>query len=175
VEKLFGAGRLLTPLKELRQPGQFAAEETVTLSGPNGRLEKVRVLGPTRALTQVEISGTDQFALGIQAPVRESGSVEGSAGILLQGPAGEITLREGVLRALRHIHMAPADADRIGVKNGARVSVRLVGDRATIAEGVVVRVSPTASMEMHIDTDEANAAGVPAESIGQILIPMMRV
>ena len=175
VEKLFGAGRLLTPLKELRQPGQFAAEETVTLSGPNGRLEKVRVLGPTRARTQVEISGTDQFALGIQAPVRESGSLEGSAGILMQGPAGEITLREGVMRALRHIHMAPADADRIGVKNGARVSVRLVGDRATIAEGVVVRVSPMASLEMHIDTDEANAAGVPAESIGQILIPMMRV
>jgi putative phosphotransacetylase len=175
VEKLFGAGTVLTPLKELGQPGQFAAEETVTLSGPNGRLEKVRVLGPVRAQTQVEISGTDQFSLGIQAPVRESGSLQGSAGILLQGPAGELALPEGVIRALRHIHMLPADADRLGVRNGARVSVRLVGDRATIAEGVVVRVSPAAALEMHIDTDEANAAGVPSESIGQILIPMMRV
>jgi putative phosphotransacetylase len=175
VEKLFGAGRFLTPLKELRQPGEFAAEETVTLTGPNGRLEKVRVLGPARAQTQVEISGTDQFALGIQAPVRESGSLEGSAAVLMQGAVGELMLHQGVVRSLRHIHMPPAEADRIGVKNGARVSVRLVGDRATIAEGVVVRVSPTAALEMHIDTDEANAAGVPAESIGQILIPMMKV
>jgi putative phosphotransacetylase len=175
VETLFGAGKVLTPLKELRQPGQFAAEETVTLSGPNGKLEKVRVLGPVRTRTQVEISGTDQFALGIQAPVRESGNLEGSTGILLRGPAGELSLTEGVMRALRHIHMLPAEADRLGVKNGARVSVRLVGDRATIAEGVVVRVSSPAALEMHIDTDEANAAGVPSESVGQILIPMMRV
>jgi putative phosphotransacetylase len=175
VERLFGAGHTLVPLKQLRQPGQFAAEETVTLAGPNGRLEKVRVLGPVRAQTQVEISGTDQFAIGIQAPVRESGALEGTAGILLQGPAGEMTLETGVMRALRHIHMLPEDADRIGVKNGARVSVRLVGDRATVAEGVVVRVSGTAALEMHIDTDEANAAGVPAESVGQILIPMMQV
>jgi putative phosphotransacetylase len=175
VEKLFGPGRPLTRLKDLFQPGQFAAEETVTLVGPKGKIDKVRVLGPVRAQTQVEISGTDQFALGIQAPVRESGRLEGSTGILLQGPAGEIALREGVVRALRHIHMPPAEADRIGVKNGAHISVRLVGDRTTIAEGVVVRVNPDAALEMHIDTDEANAAGVPAESTGQILIPMMAV
>jgi putative phosphotransacetylase len=173
--KLFGPGASLTWLKDLHQPGQFAAKETVTLIGPKGRIEKVRVLGPVRDTTQVEISGTDQFALGIQAPVRESGSLEGTPGIVIQGPAGEITLNEGVVRALRHIHMLPADADRIGVKNGAHVSVRLMGDRTTIVEGVLVRVSPNAALEMHIDTDEANAAGVPAESTGQVLIPMMTV
>jgi putative phosphotransacetylase len=175
VERLFGTGHLLTPLRELLQPGQFAAEEAVTLVGPHGTLQGVRVLGPMRPRVQVEISGTDQFALGIQAPVRESGSIEGSVGIVLKGPAGEMTLEEGVMRALRHIHMTTGDADSIGVKNGARVSVRLVGDRATIAEGVLVRVSDSAALEMHIDTDEANAAGVPAQSTGQILIPQLTV
>jgi putative phosphotransacetylase len=123
----------------------------------------------------VEISGTDQFSLGVQAPVRESGRLEGTPGLLLRGPAGEFEITEGVIRDLRHIHMSERDADRIGVRNGAHVSVRLVGDRATIAEGVLVRVSADAALEMHIDSDEANAAGVAAESIGQILIPMMAV
>jgi putative phosphotransacetylase len=173
--RLFGHGAALTKLKDLFQPGQYAANETVTLVGPKGSIEKVRILGPVREQTQVEISGTDQFTLGVQAPVRESGKIEDSPGIVLKGPAGEITIAHGVIRALRHIHMIPADADRIGVKNGAHVSVRLMGDRATIAEGVVVRVSPTYALEMHIDTDEANAAGVPAESTGQMLIPMMAV
>jgi putative phosphotransacetylase len=175
MERLFGHGAALTKLKDLFQPSQFAANETVTLVGPVGWIEKVRVLGPLRDVTQVEISGTDQFMLGIQAPVRESGKLEGTPGIVLRGPAGEVSLSQGVIRSLRHIHMLPADADTIGVKNGAHVSVRLMGDRATIAEGVVVRVSPDAALEMHIDTDEANAAGVPAESMGQILIPMMTV
>jgi putative phosphotransacetylase len=173
--RLFGAGAELTKLKDLAQPGQFAANETVTLAGPRGTIEKVRVLGPLRAQTQVEVSGTDQFSLGMSAPVRESGKLAGTPGIVLRGPAGEVELKEGVIRALRHIHMLPADADRIGVKNGAHVSVRLVGDRTAIAEGVVVRVSPKASLEMHIDTDEANAAGVLSESTGQILTPMMAV
>ncbi len=173
--RLFGPGVALTKLKDLFQPGQFAANEMVSLVGPHGKIEKVRILGPVRSLTQVEISGTDQFALGIQAPVRESGKIEGTPGITLRGPAGELVLTQGVIRALRHIHMLPADADRIGVKNGAHVSVRLMGDRATIVEGVVVRATPTSALEMHIDTDEANAAGVPAESTGQILTPMMAV
>jgi putative phosphotransacetylase len=175
VEKLFGIGRTLTPMKDLHQPGQFAAAETVTLQGPKGQIEKVRVLGPVRAQSQVEISGTDQFALGVQAPVRESGKLAGTPGIVLRGPAGELALSEGVIRAARHIHMLPEDADRIGTKNGAHVSVRLVGDRTTIAEGVLVRVTSTSALEMHIDTDEGNAAGVPAESSGQILTPMMAV
>jgi len=173
--RLFGPGASLSRLKDLHQPGQFAANETVTLVGPKGSIEHVRILGPFRAQTQVEISGTDQFSLGVQAPVRESGWLEGTPGILLRGPAGEHEISEGVIRALRHIHMPPGDADRIGVTNGAHVSVRLVGDRATIAEGVLVRVSANADLEMHIDTDEGNAAGVPAESTGQILIPMRAV
>jgi putative phosphotransacetylase len=175
LEKLFGPGGALTKLKDLFQPGQFAANETVAIVGPKGRIEKVRILGPIRGETQVEISGTDQFSLGIQAPVRESGKLENTPGIVLHGPAGQVSLTHGVIRALRHIHMLPADADTIGVKNGAHVSVRLVGDRTTIVEGVIVRVSPTYALEMHIDTDEANAAGVAAESTGQILTPMMAV
>ena len=173
--RLFGPGAALTRLKDLHQPGQFAANETVTLAGPKGTIEKVRVMGPLRGQTQVEISGTDQFALGVQAPVRESGMLEGSPGIILRGPAGDVEISEGVIRDMRHIHMSPEDADRIGVRNGAHVSVRLVGDRATIAEGVLVRVSDDAALEMHIDSDEGNAAGVAAESTGQILIPTMTV
>jgi putative phosphotransacetylase len=175
LERLFGPDAALTRLKDLFQPGQFAANEVVTLEGPKGKIEKVRILGPVRDRTQVEISGTDQFVLGVQAPVRESGRLDGTPGLTLHGPAGSVPLTEGVIRALRHIHMLPADADRIGVKNGAHVSVRLLGDRATIAEGVVVRVTAASALEMHIDTDEANAAGVAAESSGQILIPMMTV
>jgi putative phosphotransacetylase len=175
LSRLFGPGAALTRLKDMHQPGEFAANETVTLVGPKGTIEKVRVMGPLRDRPQVEISGTDQFALGVQAPVRESGSLEGSPGVLLRGPAGELEISQGVIRDLRHIHMSPADADRIGVRNGAHVSVRLVGDRATIAEGVLVRVSANAALEMHIDIDEGNAAGVAAESTGQILIPMRAV
>jgi putative phosphotransacetylase len=173
--RLFGPGASLSRLKDLPQPGQFAANETVTLVGPKGSIEHVRVIGPFRGQTQVEISGTDQFALGVEAPVRESGRLEGTPGLLLRGPAGEFQLAEGVIRALRHIHMPLSDADRIGVRNGTHVSVRLVGDRATIAEGVVVQVSPNATLEMHIDIDEGNAAGVAAESIGQVLIPVRTV
>jgi putative phosphotransacetylase len=175
MEKLFGRGAILTPLEELTQPGQFAATETVDIIGPKGRIEKVRIIGPLRGNVQVEISGTDQFTLGVQAPVRESGSIDGTPGITIAGPAGEISVPHGVIRAMRHIHMLPQDADRIGVKHGAHVSVRLVGDRATIAESVIVRVGSASSLEMHIDTDEANAAGIPAVSTGQILIPMMTV
>ncbi|MGO9307458.1 MAG: phosphate propanoyltransferase [Spirochaetia bacterium] len=173
--RLFGPGASLSRLKDLHQPGQFAANETVTLTGPKGSIEHVRILGPLRERTQVEISGTDQFSLGVQAPVRESGRLEETPGIRLRGPAGELEIPDGVIRALRHIHMPPEDADRIGVRNGTHVSVRLVGDRATIAEGVLVRVAPQAVLEMHIDTDEGNAAGVAAESTGQILIPLRAV
>ena len=175
LEALFGRGHALVMLKDTDQPGQFAAQETVSLIGQKGTIERVRVIGPVRERTQVEISGTDQFALGIKAPVRGSGDLEGTPGISIRGARGEIALRNGVIRALRHIHMTPAEADRIGVRDAARVSVRLVGDRTTICEGVRIRVSPSAALEMHIDTDEANAAGVPANSVGQILIPQMAV
>jgi putative phosphotransacetylase len=157
------------------QPGQYAAQETVTLVGPKGELDRVRVLGPPRSQTQVEISGTDQFVLGLKAPVRESGKLDGTPGIVIRGPAGEVELDSGVVRALRHIHMLPQEADRMGVQNGETISVRLAGDRATVCEGVLVRATETSALEMHIDTDEANAAGLPAESMGEVLVPTMEV
>ena len=175
LEELFGAGHELTKLKELMQPGQYAAQETLALMGPKGRIERVRVLGPVRTQTQVEISGTDQFVLGIKVPVRESGHLEGTPGIKLIGPGTELQTKNGAIRALRHVHMLPEQADEMGLKNGEKVSVRLVGDRTTICEGVLVRATDTSALEMHIDTDEANAAGLPAESMGQILIPTMNV
>jgi len=168
--RLFGRDYELTRWKDLMQPGEFAAEETVILKGPKGKIEKVRVLGPPRAKTQVEISGTDQFILGIKAPVRESGKLDGTPGIDIEGRAGSIIIREGVIRALRHIHMTPADGTRFGVKNGDYVKVRLKGDRTTVLEGVLIRIKDRAALEMHIDTDEANAAGVPQSSEGEVLI-----
>ena len=169
--RLFGAGYELTRLRDLQQPGQYAAQEVVTLVGPKGKIERVRVLGPLRKQTQVELSGTDQFMLGIQAPVRESGQLDGTPGVRLVGPGGEVDLPSGVIRAQRHVHMPPADAERFALHNGARVAVRLSGDRPTILEGVLVRSTDTSALEMHIDTDEANAAGLPAESTGLILVP----
>jgi putative phosphotransacetylase len=175
VEALFGSDYELKSFKDLVQPGQFAACETVTIGGPKGEIDRVRVLGPERKETQVEISGTDQFILGIKVPVRESGDLEGTPGIRISGPAGQITTDRGAIRALRHIHMLPAQADSMGVQNGEKVSVRLVGDRSTICEGVLIRATDTSALEMHIDTDEANSAGLPAESMGQILVPVMNV
>ncbi len=166
---LFGTRYELTKWKDLIQPEQYASKEVVTLVGEKGRIEKVRVLGPLRKETQVEISGTDQYILGLQAPVRDSGNLEGTPGIRIIGAAGEVVTDHGVVRALRHIHMTPEDARRVGVADRGIVDVRLNGDRATVCEGVLIRVSEPAALEMHIDTDEANAAGVSSESIGEIL------
>lgn len=174
LDALFGNGYKLTKWKDLVQPGQYAAKEVVTLVGKKGKIEKVRVLGPPRRETQVEISGTDQFILGLRVPVRDSGNLEGTPGIRILGPAGEIVIERGVIRALRHIHMTPEDARRIGAKDHDIVDVRLNGDRATVCEGVLIRVSDSGALEMHIDTDEANAAGVPSESIGEILGPSLQ-
>lgn len=174
LEALFGPGYQMTKWKELMQPRQYAAKEVVTLAGPKGRIEKVRVLGPVRKRTQVEISGTDQFILGLRAPVRDSGNLEGTPGILILGPAGEIAIESGVIRALRHLHISPPDAKKFDLSHHDVVDVRLNGDRTTVCEGVLVRVSEPTALEMHIDTDEANAAGVPAESIGEILGPSFR-
>lgn len=169
LNKLFGNGYALTKWKDLVQPGQYAAKEAVTLVGEKGKIEKVRVFGPVRKETQVEISGTDQFILGLRVPVRDSGNLAGTPGIRIVGPAGEVTTDYGVIRALRHIHMTQEDARRTGVADRDIVDVRLNGDRTTVCEGVLVRVVEPAALEMHIDTDEANAAGVPSESIGEIL------
>jgi len=170
IEQLFGAGYELTKWKDLVQPGQYAAKETVILNGPKGIIERVRVLGPARPQSQAEISGTDQFRLGVYAPVRESGNLEDTPGIEISGPKGKVTLKRGVIRAWRHIHMTPDDGRAFKVKNRELMNVRLKGDRTTILEKVIVRITGTSALEMHIDTDEANAAGIKPESGGEVLL-----
>ncbi|MFJ2973292.1 phosphate propanoyltransferase [Kluyvera sp. NPDC087067] len=160
VEALFGKGYTLTPLKPLRQPGQFAAEECVTIVGPKGSLKNVRVLGPTRPVTQLEVSRADCFTLGISAPVRESGQLEKAGDALLVGPKGHVDLHSQVICAWRHIHMSPQDARRLNVVNGQKVSVRSAGERQLTFDEVVVRVREDFALEFHIDTEEANAAGL---------------
>jgi acetate kinase len=158
VELLFGPGHELTHKSDLSQPGQFACEERVDLIGPRGKVERVRILGPTRRQTQVEISRTEEIALGIDAPVRASGDLKGSPGLTLQGPKGSIRMKEGVICAMRHIHMAPEDALRYGVRDRDYVRVRIHGERPLSFGGVLVRVNPQYRLAMHVDTDEANAA-----------------
>ena len=158
VEKLFGEGATLTPCGELTQPAQFACLEQVSLIGPKGRVDRVRVLGPVRAQTQVEISRTEEFQVGIDAPLRLSGDLAGTPGVTLEGPAGQVTLETGLICALRHVHMSPADAAEFGVANHDVVRIRIDGERELIFGDVTVRVSDAFSLEMHIDTDEANAA-----------------
>lgn len=160
VETLFGKGHQLTRKKEL-MGGQFACEECCTIVGLKLRaIENVRVLGPARKATQVEISSTDARKLGIQVPVRESGDIEGSAPIVIVGPKGAVYCREGCIVAARHIHMSPADAKAAGVSDGEYVSVAADNERGTTFDRVKIRVDGSFTLEMHIDTDEANAAGI---------------
>ena len=170
VEALFGEGHQLTPYKPLSQPGQFACEERLTIVGPRRRIEGVRVLGPVRPACQVEISRTDEFFLGLDAPVRDSGDVRHSAGCTLIGPAGEVTLKEGVICARRHIHMTPADAEAFGVEDRDVVEVAVDSDGRDLVFGdVLVRVSPKYALEMHLDTDEANAAQIERGHAGALI------
>ncbi len=159
-ERLF-PGHPISEKKALLQPGQYAAEQTVTLVGPKGQLNNVRLLGPLRSVSQVEISRTDARTLGIAAPLRMSGNLKGTPGIRLVSPFGELELPSGVIVAQRHIHiMSPLDALILKVSHGDRVSVAIEGDeRGLIFNNVAIRVSPDMRLEMHIDTDEANAAG----------------
>ena len=168
VETLFGKGHTLTNKKDLSQPGQFACEEKVTVVGPKGSL-KASVLGPTRPANQVELSLTDARTIGVAAPVRESGDIEGSLGCKLVGPAGEIDIECGVIAAKRHIHMTPADAEAMGVADKEIVCVKLDTERSIIFGDVVVRVSPKFALAMHIDTDEANAAAASGAVYGEIV------
>lgn len=169
LETLFGAGHQLTPKKDLSQPGQYAAEEKVTVVGPKGEL-KMTILGPTRKATQVEVSLTDARSLGLKTPVRESGDIAGSAACKLVGPAGEVELKEGVIVAKRHIHMHPDDAKAFGVEDKQVVNVKITTDGRTLTFGdTVVRVHPTYALAMHIDTDESNAAGAAGEVYGEIV------
>lgn len=159
VEKLFGPGRTLTPQKDLYQDGFYAAEETVMIIGPKRRmLPTVRVLGPTRPASQVELAFTDGISLGIDLPVRASGKITGTPGCVLVGPAGAIELTEGVIRAERHVHMSHADADHFGVKNGDRMSLVIDGPCSTVFRDLLVRADANSKLEVHIDTDEGNAA-----------------
>ena len=161
METLFGVGYELTPLKDLSQPGQYACKEVLTLIGPSLRpIENVRVLGPLRNKSQVEISATDSYVLKVKPPVRESGKIEGSAGITIVGPKGVVELKEGCIIANRHIHMSPEDGARFGVKDGETVTVDVNGKRRTRWYDVQVRVSADFTLEMHVDTDDANAAGI---------------
>ena len=169
IETLFGAGAVLHNKKDLSQPGQFACEEKVQLVGPKGSL-MVSVLGPARKDTQVELSFTDARTLGLAGvPVRESGDVAGTPGIKLVGPAGEVALSQGVIIAKRHIHMTTADAAAFGVADKEIVSVKLDTARPLIFGDVVVRVSDTYALAMHIDTDEANAASAFGACKGTIV------
>jgi len=169
VEALFGPGHQLTRQSDLSQPGQFACKEQVTLVGPKGRVDRVRVLGPARKATQVEIAMTEQFKLGIHPPIRESGDIEGTPGITIEGTAGSVTVDKGVICAMRHIHMPPEDALRSGLKDKNRVQVRVhSGQRELIFGDVVVRVNPSFKLAMHLDTDEGNAANVTTGMTGTI-------
>ncbi|MCO5248039.1 MAG: acetate/propionate family kinase [Chitinophagales bacterium] len=161
VDILFGKGHQLTPYKPLSQPGQFACEEMVTLVGPKNKIERVRVLGPVRTYNQVEIARTDEFFLGVDAPVRESGHIQGSPGITLETEYGTVTLKEGLICALRHIHMHPDDAEYFGVSDQDVVEVDVEDEvRPVTFKNVVIRVSDKFKLEMHIDTDEGNAAEI---------------
>lgn len=158
LEQLFGPGYELTIWKDLSQPGQYASKETISVVGTKGIIENVRVLGPVRKQTQVEISRSDAFKLGIKPPIRDSGDLKGSAGCVLVGPKGMVSISSGVIIAARHIHMTPSDAGKFGLHDKDRVSVVVDGERGLIFNNVLVRVSKNYALEMHVDLDEANSA-----------------
>ena len=170
LEVLFGEGYELTVKKELSQPGQYACAERVDVVGPKRTLAGVSILGPCRKDTQVEISLTDARAIGVNAPIRESGDIAGSGSCKLVGPKGEVELKEGVIAAKRHIHMTCADAEVFGCKDKDVVSVKVDSeDRSIIFGDVVVRVNDTYALAMHIDTDESNAAGMAPGTMGEVI------
>jgi len=157
---LYGPGYALTKLNDLKQPGQYSAKETVKIIGPKGEFDKVRILGPVRNETQLELALTDGFKLGINLEIRESGKLQGTAGIIIEGPKGSVKKGYGAIAALRHIHMPPEFAQRQGIKDKDFVDVVCEGIRKTIFSNVLVRVSDQFVLEMHVDTDEANASGL---------------
>lgn len=170
LETLFGKGAKLTHKKDLSQPGQYACEERVTVVGPKKEIAGVSILGPCRKETQVELSATDARSIGITAPVRESGDLDGSAPCKLVGPCGEVELDKGVIVAMRHIHLTPEDASAMGVSDKEVVWVKLETEgRSAILGDVVCRVSPSYATAMHIDTDESNAVGAGRNQMGEIV------
>lgn len=170
VEDLFGKGYELTKLKDLVQPGQYACHEKVDLVGPKGTIKGVRVLGPARRKTQVEISLADGYVLGVKSPIRDSGDLAGSPGIKIVGPKGEVHIEEGVIIAARHIHMHTSDGERLGLRDKDVVKVRVGGQRGLVFENVVIRMSLKYSLEFHVDLEEGNGAGLKNGDMVEIII-----
>jgi len=165
VEALFGKGHTLTPYKWLYQEGQFAAKETLTLIGPRSRvISNLRILGPCRTLNQVELAYTDAIALGFEIPLRISGNIQGTTGGMLMGPEGFFEMQEGVIRAMRHVHMHPNDAEFYGVKAGGQMQLKIGGACGLILDRMLVRIDPTFKLEVHIDTDEGNACNLQPDT-----------
>ncbi|HEV8324926.1 MAG TPA: phosphate propanoyltransferase [Myxococcota bacterium] len=159
-DRLFGTGYELVPDRPISQPGQWAAVEKLNLVGPRGRIDGVRIIGPLRKESQVEIARTDEIKLGLDAPIRLSGELAGTPGLVLEGPRGPVPIDHGVIQAQRHIHASPAEAEALGVADREEVQVRVTdpdGERSLVFDDVIVRVSPDYALEMHVDTDEGNA------------------
>ena len=168
-EKLFGGGIELTVMKELSQPGMFAANETVSIKNDNFQIDNLRIVGPLRDYTQIELSKTEARKFKIDPPLRRSGDIKNSSGITIIGPKGETEISEGVIIAKRHIHMTPKDAEEINAKDGDLLKVKTAGERGLIFENVVARVDENFSLAMHIDTDEGNAGGVERRGEGEVM------
>jgi acetate kinase len=169
IDALFGPGYHLAPRNPLQQLGQYAARETIALVGPHGRIDHVRVLGPPRHEDQIEISRTDEVTLGLPAPLRISGDLQNTPGVTVEGPQGRVSLTHGLVCALRHIHMSPADAARLGVHDHDVVRVAVDGPRQVVFGNVAVRVAETFRLQLHLDTDEGNAAGVECGTTARIV------
>ncbi len=170
LEQLYGKGYELTRLRDLSQPAEFAANETVTIVGPRGRaIEGVRILGPPRKYTQVELARSDGLRLGTDLPIRKTGDVAGTPGLTVVGPAGTVILKEGAIRATRHIHMTVADGARLGLTDGQVVRVKVGGPSGLTFDNVVVRVDDRYALDFHLDTDDANAAGLQTGDLVEIL------
>jgi putative phosphotransacetylase len=168
-EKLFGEGAELTVMKELSQPGMFAANETVKIKNGFFEIDKVRVVGPLRSYTQIELSKTEARNFKVDPPIRRSGDIKNTPGMTIVGPKGQVEIENGVIIAKRHIHMTPKDAEEISVKDGDLLGVQTVGDRGLVFENVVARVDDSYAWAMHIDTDEGNAAGIDRCGNGEII------
>lgn len=160
IEILFGKGYELTFFRKIVQPDEFVSGEKIDVKGPKGTLRGVRIMGPARETAQIEIPLTDARNIGVEAQIRISTDVEGSSGVMLVGPMGEYELKEGVIAAIRHLHMTPEDAERLGLAEGQKVAVETFGERGVIFKNVVVRIDELFSLELHLDTDEANGAGL---------------
>lgn len=169
IDTLFGCQHALCATKDLVQPGQFAAEEKVDIVGPKGTLKGIRVLGPARKETQVELAMTDARAIGIKAPVKESGKLEGTPGCTLIGPCGSVEIDHGVIVALRHVHLSPDEAKEAGVKDKDWVSIKIQGERGLTFSNVLVRSGEAHKSEFHLDTDEGNASGCGPDSVGELV------